>query len=90
MQTNQPMIPTWNDAPVFRRASTLREVADFLSVDRTFVMKAAAEGHLTVRKLSHKTVRILPQDLIAWLESAARGPAATARAVAEERELVTA
>jgi hypothetical protein len=57
---------------VFQRAASFKEVAEFLNTDVSFIEREAHRGKLKVRKFSHRMIRILPHDLIAWLEGATR------------------
>lgn len=65
----------YND-PIFKTASSPRQISEYLKIDKTFLYSQIRKGRLKVRELSPKCLRILPQDLIRWLETTSRTPAA--------------
>jgi hypothetical protein len=56
--------------PVFKKASTLEEIATFAGTDARFIRREIAKGNLKARKFNSRMIRILPLDLIAWLKRA--------------------
>ena len=56
--------------PVFKKASTLEEIAAFAGTDERFIRREIERGNLRGRKFNRRMLRILPVDLVAWLEKA--------------------
>jgi hypothetical protein len=56
--------------PIFQKASTCAEIGEFLGTDEKFLFREISRGNLRDRKFNARMLRILPQDLIAWLERA--------------------
>jgi hypothetical protein len=55
--------------PVFEKASTFQEVAEFLGTDDRFVEREALAGRLHVRRFNARVIRIMPWDLVEWLST---------------------
>ena len=53
------------------RPMSLAELASWLDVSRRFLELQIEKGHLRVRRISPRCIRILPGDVAAWLEKAA-------------------
>lgn len=65
------------ELPIFRKASTREEVAEFMGCGVFLIDREIKRGHLNARKINNGIVRIMPSDLLAWLEAAQTAPAAT-------------
>lgn len=50
---------------------TVAGLAAWLDVSRRFIEGEVSRGHLRVRKISPRCVRIMPSDIARWLEQAA-------------------
>jgi excisionase family DNA binding protein len=60
----------------FQRPHSIEEVAEYLGSTRDYIGRQIYSGKLRARKLSAKFVRIMPSDLIEWLDAAATKPIA--------------
>jgi excisionase family DNA binding protein len=54
--------------PFFSRARSIREIAAYIDSSEEFVEEKIHAGELRARKLSPRFIRVLPADLLAWLE----------------------
>jgi hypothetical protein len=52
------------------RPRTKAELCDWLGCTPRFLEREISHGHLRVRKLSSRLIRILPADIQAWLDRA--------------------
>jgi hypothetical protein len=62
--------------PVFQKANTREEVAEFMSCGVFLVDREIKRGNLNAVKINNGIVRILPSDLLAWLQRAQTAPSA--------------
>jgi excisionase family DNA binding protein len=62
---------TDSEAAFYATARSYFEVAEFFRVSYPYVKREAHEGRLRVTKLSRGVVRIMPSDLIAWVNRGA-------------------
>jgi excisionase family DNA binding protein len=53
------------------RPMTVAQLCEWLSVSRRFIEGEVNKGHLRVRKISPRCVRILPSDVARWLQRVA-------------------
>jgi hypothetical protein len=58
----------------FARPHSIGEVCGWIDCTRQYLNKEIRDGKLRVRKLSPKLVRIMPADLLQWLDRAASPP----------------
>jgi excisionase family DNA binding protein len=54
----------------FDRPRSPEEVATFFGCDEKFIYKEIREGRLQGRKLSGRMIRLMPEDIRAWLDQA--------------------
>jgi excisionase family DNA binding protein len=62
------------DDPFFSKARSIREVAEYMQSTEPFIRSEISRGRLTVRKFGSHFLRILPEDLRAWMDLAAENP----------------
>jgi hypothetical protein len=62
--------------PVFQKANTREEVAEYMGCAVFLIDREIKRGNLNARKINNGIVRILPSDLLAWLERAQTAPSA--------------
>jgi hypothetical protein len=56
----------------FSKSRTIRETAEYMQSTEAWVRSEITRGHLHVRKFGKKFVRILPEDLRAWVDHATK------------------
>jgi excisionase family DNA binding protein len=50
------------------RPMTIKQLAEWAGVGRRFIELEIERGHLRVRRLSKRLIRIMPADIEAWME----------------------
>jgi excisionase family DNA binding protein len=60
--------------PFFSKARSIREVAEYMQSTEPFIRSEISRGRLTVRKFGKQFLRILPEDLRAWVKLASKNP----------------
>jgi len=53
------------------RPLTIAELCEWLGVSRRYVEGQVAKGRLRVRKISSRLVRVMPSDVVRWLDQSA-------------------
>jgi hypothetical protein len=60
--------------PFLSRPRTKAEVCEWLNFTPRFLESEISHGRLRVRRLSARLIRIMPADIISWLDKAASQP----------------
>jgi excisionase family DNA binding protein len=60
--------------PALQRPASPEEIANLLNVHKQTILRAIRNKRLRAYKAGGKTIRVLPADLLAWLEKNANLP----------------
>lgn len=78
MNSTKPELEIDLELPVFQKANTREEIAEYMNCGVFLIDREIKRGNLNARKINNGIVRILPSDLLAWLQRAETSPSALA------------